>query len=106
MDYMRCVLREKLGRNVSIVVTEEEANCIKCILSYRELAAKNNPYVFGLPSQEEFEFLNAGDLHPTRFATNIRKNLATKSTKLSLGEDEKENVINFMGHSEIIRKTI
>ncbi|KAG5888124.1 hypothetical protein JTB14_019895 [Gonioctena quinquepunctata] len=120
MDYTRCVLRGKLGRNVSIVLSEEEVNCIKCILSYRELAGvnKNNPYVFGLPSQEPFKFLNAGDLlkkfadeagvqYPTRlFATNIRKNLATKTTKLSLGIDEKEHVMNFMGHSETIHKTI
>lgn len=39
-------------------------------------------------------------------ATNIRKDLATKTVNLALIPDEKVHVMNFMEHSEIIHKTI
>lgn len=87
---------------------------------HRESAgvSRDNPYVFGLPSKKPFKFLDAGLLlrkfadqagvqYPKRlYATNIRKSLATKTTNLSLNQDEKGHVINFMGHSETIHKTI
>lgn len=77
-----------------------------------------NPYVFGLPANKPFKFLNAGKFlkkivdeagvqYPERlFATNIRKKVATKTTNLALNPDQKEHVMNFMGHSETIHKTI
>lgn len=118
--YTRCVLRGKLARNVSIVLSGQEVHCIKSILDHRESAgvSRDNPYVFGLPSKKPFKVLNAGVLlkkfadeagvqYPERlYATNIRKNLATKSTNLTLNSDEKEHIMNFMGHSESIHKTI
>ncbi|KAG5874806.1 hypothetical protein JTB14_004753 [Gonioctena quinquepunctata] len=92
-NYTRCTLRGELGRNVSIVLANEEVHIIKDILNYRELADKFAD--------------DAGVQHPERlYATNIRKNLATKTSGLSLNVNEQEHVINFMGHSASIHKSI
>lgn len=39
-------------------------------------------------------------------ATNIRKNLASKSTRMKLEPEDREHLMNFMGHSEKIHKNI
>lgn len=48
-QYKRCVLRGKLGRNVSIILSMREITCINMILNNRELAGVQivNPYIFG-----------------------------------------------------------
>ncbi|CAH1173849.1 unnamed protein product [Phaedon cochleariae] len=119
-SYTRCVLRGKLCRNVTIVLHEDEVKCINLILNNRIIAGVDdeNTFVFGLPGPRPHKFLSASLLlkkfaaeanlnNPERFfATNIRKNLATKSSKLDLQPEDREHIMNFMGHSEKIHKGI
>ncbi|KAG5861031.1 hypothetical protein JTB14_021766 [Gonioctena quinquepunctata] len=62
IQYTRCVLRGKLSRNVSILLQDDEVKCINLILECWGIAGvqKDNPYVFGLPGEIPFKFVNAG----------------------------------------------
>lgn len=120
ITYTRIVLRGKLMRNVTVVLNNSEVEAIELIIKYRGNAGveTGNPYIFGLPGSKPFKHLNAGVLlkkfafqaelnNPNLFfATNIRKNLATKTAKLALPLEDREHIINFMGHSSSIHKNI
>lgn len=118
--YTRVVLRGKLMRNVTVVLNKSEIEAIELILKYRNQAGVDgkNPFVFGLPGSKPYKYLNAGILLKKYaynanlnqphlfFATNIRKNLATKTAKLNLQPEDREHIVNFMGHSANIHKNI
>ncbi|KAJ8952736.1 hypothetical protein NQ317_005197 [Molorchus minor] len=118
--YIRCLIRGKLCSNVSVMLHEDDVCSMNIILDNRQLAGVDlqNPFIFGLPSCKPYKFLSAGTLlkkyvlcanldYPDRFcATNIRKNLATKTKQLELHHEDREHVMTFMGHSEKIHKTI
>lgn len=120
-DYTRIVLRGKLMRNVTVVLNKYEVEAIELIIKYRKEAGvdEKNPFIFGLPgSTKPHKHLSAGLLlkkYASKaelskphlfFATNIRKNLATKTAKFELHPEDREHIVNFMGHSSNIHKNI
>lgn len=74
----------------------------------------NNLYVFGIPGETPYNFLLACELLK-KFAVDakvkypesyVRKNLVSKIIKLSLDSDEREHVMDFMGHSQSTNKSV
>ncbi|KAF5305491.1 hypothetical protein FQA39_LY01582 [Lamprigera yunnana] len=117
--YVRCVLRGKLGRNVSIIIDIDELQTLKTIIDMREKAGvtETNPYVFGLPGSagthkyleacrllqkysEECGAVNPGSLR----GTQLRKHMATHSATFNLNDSEFMDLTNFMGHADKIHK--
>ncbi|KYM96449.1 hypothetical protein ALC62_12893 [Cyphomyrmex costatus] len=120
--YVRFSIRGKLGRTVPVLLPNDLLECINLILQFREEAKvpKQNPYVFGLPSNDKrrYKYLRACTLM-RKFAvecnavyantlrgTILRKHVATHCMQLNLNDVDVSDLANFMGHAEKIHKDI
>ncbi|KAF5298947.1 hypothetical protein FQR65_LT19557 [Abscondita terminalis] len=105
--YLRCQLRGKLGRNVSVLIEKEEFKVLQLIISERENAGvtSQNPYVFGIPGNQGVQcYLSACRLLQKYSDTHLRKHMATHSANYNLNDSEFMDLTNFMGHAEKIHK--
>lgn len=113
--YVRFVIRGKRARGVPVLLSMKILNCIKVMLKYREQAGvpKDNPYLFGLPSNSKTNLhLDAcalmrrfseesGVRNPKLFrGTILRKHIATKTGTMDLPQAEVSDLANFMGHHD------
>ncbi|KAK9873280.1 hypothetical protein WA026_021769 [Henosepilachna vigintioctopunctata] len=119
-NYIRVVLRGKLGRSVSVIIHRDVKICIDNMIESRlDLGISDeNPYVFGLPSifNERNRYIRAcqlmreyselcGASNPiTLRGTSLRKHIVTQDVALQLSHTEIGDLATFMGHSEQIHR--
>ncbi|XP_063931205.1 uncharacterized protein LOC135143259 [Zophobas morio] len=119
-EFSLIFLRGKLNRSVSMLVDHTTLECLNLIMKHREQAGvlKENPYIFGLPGedQQEFRHLDACTLmrnyssscglsHPeTIRATLLRKHIATYCAAMGYTDEQISDVANHLGHEEKIHK--
>ncbi|XP_066596013.1 uncharacterized protein [Prorops nasuta] len=120
LRYMRFIIRGKLGKTVSVLLTRDAFKYIKILLQYRQSAKVHpkNPYLFGVPGtlKGDYKYLRAyfilkkfseecGASNPEALrGTNLRKHLATTCSSLNLTDDELTDLAAFMGHADKIHK--
>lgn len=118
--YVRFCIRGKLGRTVPVLLPHDLFESINLILKFREKVGvpKNNPYVFGLPSNEKrrYKYLRACILmrkfagqcnavnSNTLRGTTLRKHVATHCIQFNLNEIDVSDLATFMGHADKIHK--
>lgn len=119
LKYSRIQIRGKLGRIVPVILYDEIICKLKFLLSKRKEAdvPDTNPYVFGIPNkgnrmrtldacvfiQKFSEQCGAKKPHLLR-GTHLRKHIATHSIALQVGEQDREDLAQFMGHHEKIHR--
>ncbi|XP_066596285.1 uncharacterized protein, partial [Prorops nasuta] len=102
--YKKFTIRGKLGRSVSVLLSDEISHCIDLILKYRRNAKvpSSNNFLFGIPSYNKtrHKYLRACNLlrkysiecgakSPfTLRGTELRKHIATKCISLNLTDTE------------------
>nr|XP_046492474.1 uncharacterized protein LOC124224077 isoform X1 [Neodiprion pinetum] len=121
-NYVRFMIRGKLGRGVPVLVPADTLQCMNLIKKFRHQAkvSDNNPYFFGLHSNdpERHKYLRACDLLrnlsvacgakvPSSLrGTTLRKHIATHCINLNLSDTQVSDLANFMGHHDKIHKEI
>lgn len=121
--YVRFCIRGKLGRRVSVLLSntcDDMFYCITLLLKYRTKAnvPKNNPFIFGLPGfdKNRYRYLRACILmrkfarecnaseSTTLRGTTLRKHIATHCIQFNLNDIEVSDLATFMGHADKIHK--
>lgn len=118
MEYVRFLIRGKLGRSVPVLLDCEMKSCIDLLLQYRKEAKvpEGNPYIFALPGYDKkrFKYIRACDLlrtysiecgasMPLRLrGTKLRKHIATRCITLNLSDPDVTELANYLGHNKNI----
>lgn len=115
-NFVRVVIRGKLGRSVPLLITKDIAKIIDLLLDYRNAAGVPiaNPYVFGYDTKMKYLRAcallrtiseNCGASNPKLLrGTQLRKHIATVVQTLNLKNCDITQLANFMGHDEKIHK--
>ncbi|KAK0076137.1 hypothetical protein PV325_005823 [Microctonus aethiopoides] len=121
-QFVRLVLRGKLGRTVSVLLNPFVVECIETIIKFRKQAGvkSDNEYIFSDPHANKLskKYLRAcplmrrfanecGALIPSALrGTTLRKHIATYTSMLNIEEHQVDRLANFMGHHKDIHKNI
>lgn len=118
--YVRFCIRDKLGRTVPVLLSNDLFECINLILRFREdvKVPKKNYYVFGLPglNKNRFKYPRACFLlrkfsrecdaiqSSSLRGTMLRKHVATHCIQLNLNDVDVSDLATFMGHAEKVHR--
>lgn len=121
-QFARLVLRGKLGRTVSVLLSPLAVRYIETILKFRKRAGvhSDNEYIFSIPHTNSLskKYLRAcplmrrfanecGALIPSTLrGTTLRKHIATYTSMLNVEECQVDRLANFMGHHKDIHKNV